>query len=183
MRALVADWVRWPAARRPAAARSAWPALPAVLARSLERPAQGSSDRATWSRLSGELAERLDEPPRAVAIPPVQVSDFLELLPALSWNQEELGAGLGQRCHVTPKLLELGDGEDILLRVPPAPLDLLDGDVCRQPSGERAHGLKHALRIVQGAAGKPKQGQEWVHGDPGRKRVVVGQPGFVLLAR
>jgi hypothetical protein len=37
------------------------------------------------------------------------VGDFLELLPALSWNQEELGAGLGQRCHVTPKLLELGN--------------------------------------------------------------------------
>ena len=49
----------------------------------------------TWSRLSDELAERLDEAPRAVAIPPVQVGDFLELLPALSWNQEELGAGSG----------------------------------------------------------------------------------------
>jgi len=46
-------------------------------------------------RLSDELAERLDEASRAVAIPPVQVGDFLELLPALSWNQEELGAGLG----------------------------------------------------------------------------------------
>src|SRR6266540_4195435 len=86
------------------------------------------------------LAQSLDVRRRAVAQPAVELRRILQLLAAQARHDDEARIYLRQCRHVAPELLELRHGEDILLPVAPAFLDLFECDIGRHFRGQRADG-------------------------------------------
>jgi len=62
----------------------------------------------------------------AVVGPGVELGGVFELLTAAGVDGQERTAHVGERAHVAPELLELGDRVDVFLAVAPASLDVLD---------------------------------------------------------
>ena len=109
----------------------------------------------------------------AVVRPAVELCHVLELLPAEAVDGQECAAQVGERAEVAPELLELGDRIDILLAVPPTPLHVLDSDIGRHASRQRADGGGDLLRVAfEVVANQPQVLEQSVDLDPGRADVL-----------
>src|SRR4051812_27034720 len=108
----------------PGAARS--PALETLA------PSHSHRARANPACCSGQkITQRFHVVLRAVAQPAIELRHVFQLLTARARHAQELYGNIGQRAHVAPQFLELGDGENVLLRVAPAVLDFFQRDVRR----------------------------------------------------
>src|SRR3954465_5570000 len=90
------------------------------------------------SRSSRKSAQGFHVVAAAVGHPAVELGRVLELLASWPADREEGARQVGQGRQVAPELLELGDGEDVLLAMSPPPLDVLDRHVGRHPRREGA---------------------------------------------
>lgn len=144
----------------------------------------------------GPVAEGFDEGGGAVAEPAVELGLVLELLTAGARDHEVAGVDFREGGEVAPEFLELGGGEDVLLTVAPAFLDVLEGDVGGEAGGEVADGVGDPGGGVFGRggggvfgggaeevlAGESEGGEEGIEADPGGHGVVVAEAELVLLA-
>src|ERR1019366_6711083 len=129
------------------------------------------------------LAKTLDVGRGAVAEPAVKLSLVLELLAAQPWYHDEARIRLGQRGHVHPELLELGDGEDVFLAVAPTLLHFLQRDVSGHLRGEMPNGGSDLWLVGQVGASEGEGGEQFVEVDPAGVRVVVAQGELGFFAR
>ena len=120
----------------------------------------------------------------AVGDPAVKLCRILELLSPQAADGEKDAGKVGQRGQIAPELLELGDREDILLAVPPAPFHILDGHVSRHPcrqGADRGGDLLGSLREI--VAGQVQRLQQAVDTHPGGQCIVVPESELGFLAR
>ena len=110
----------------------------------------------------------------AVIGPAVELGRVFELLAAAAIDGQERTVQVGERAHVAPELLELGDRVDVFLSVAPAALDVLDRHISRHAGGHRADRGIDSLRIVfEDLACEPKSGEQAIDRHPGREAVVI----------
>mmetsp|Transcript_20139 Transcript_20139/g.57783 ORF Transcript_20139/g.57783 Transcript_20139/m.57783 type:complete len:203 (-) Transcript_20139:1864-2472(-) len=120
---------------------------------------------------------------RPIPQPTVQLGGILELLSPDPGYHDVGAVDVVQAGHVAPKLLELGDGVDVLLSFAPSLLDVLEGGVGRHPAGEVVDGLLHLGRGVgkNVVPVETKFVQERIDVNPRRHGVVVGQFELIVL--
>ena len=111
----------------------------------------------------------------AVVGPAVELGRVFELLATAAIDGQERTVQIGERAHVAPEFLELGDRVDILLPVAPAALDVLDRDISRHAGGHRADRAVDFERIscFKCLAGQPEGFEQAVDLDPGREGIVI----------
>jgi hypothetical protein len=101
------------------------------------------------ARGQSKLTEALKVLARTIARPAVELSLVFELLAAKPRNDKEAAGSVRQGCHVTPKPLELGHWENVFLRISPALLYFLQGDVGGHTRSKPPHASKHGCIIYQ----------------------------------
>ena len=119
----------------------------------------------------------------AVPQPPVELSLILELLTTQAGDGEEGASHFGERRHVDPELFPLRHGEDILLAVPPALLDVFDRDVGRHARRLRSNGRRDLVLVREIRARQSKHSEDLVDVDPAGVGVVVRQVERHVLVR
>src|SRR5258706_13093108 len=98
---------------------------------------------------SGPLAQSFQVGARTIPQPTIELGLVFELLATCAWHHHKSRLDLRHGCHVAPQFLELCHWKNVFLALPPALLDLLQGNVVWHSRCQGADRGGHLLLVCR----------------------------------